>query len=115
MEFAVIGLIVTTVPNDETARAIAAQLLDERAAACVTVIPGARSLYWWKGTIESAEEVVLVAKTRADAVERVADRVRALHPYDLPEVVIDANVRASGAYAAWIAEEVAPCDGPSSR
>jgi periplasmic divalent cation tolerance protein len=110
---ATIGVVITTVSSAAEGETLAAQLVGERAAACVTALPGARSLYRWKGEVEHAEEIVLLVKTRSECVEHVAERIRALHAYETPEILCCPGVRASEAYAAWVAEEVDEC--PADR
>lgn len=109
----VIGVVITTVSSAAEADAIAARLVGDRAAACVTALPGARSLYRWKGGVERAEETVLVVKTRSECVDRVAEQVRSLHSYETPEILCCPHVPASAAYAAWVAGEVDAC--PADR
>ncbi|MBI3768800.1 MAG: divalent-cation tolerance protein CutA [Deltaproteobacteria bacterium] len=106
--------MLTTAPSREEADRIAAALVDERLAACVNVVAPITSIYRWRGAVERAEEVLLLVKTRRARVARVGARIRALHSYDLPEVIalpIDAG---SAAYLAWIAAET-PLPPPPAR
>ena len=82
--------------------------VEERLAACVNVVPGVRSVYRWHGAIETADEALLVIKTTAAAFDALAARVRALHPYSLPEVVAPPLAAALAAYLAWVEEGVKP-------
>jgi periplasmic divalent cation tolerance protein len=100
----VVALLVTA-PDAETGRRIARALVEERLAACVNVLPGVHSIYRWKGAVEEADEVMLVAKTRAERAAALAARVRALHPYELPEVVVLPVRGGSRAYLQWVAAE----------
>jgi periplasmic divalent cation tolerance protein len=94
-------LILTTMPDDDRAVALARTLVDERLAACVNLHAAMTSTYRWQGTIEVETERQLVIKTTRANLARLEDRLRALHPYDLPEfVVIDAA--GSDAYARWV-------------
>ena len=104
MKDAVVALLVTA-PDEETGRRIARALVEERLAACVNVLPGVRSIYRWKGAVEEASEVMLVAKTRAERTGALAARVRALHPYELPEVVALPVTDGSRAYLRWVIAE----------
>lgn len=79
-------LIYATAPDVETAARIAEALIEARAAACVNIIPGVRSIYRWKGEIERAGEVALIAKTTAAASERALAVIRAAHPYETPAI-----------------------------
>jgi len=97
-------LILTTMPDDDRADALARTLVDERLAACVNVYPPMMSTYRWKGAVEREAERQIVIKTARDRRALVEARVRELHPYDLPEfVVIDAG--AGDAYGAWVSGE----------
>jgi periplasmic divalent cation tolerance protein len=97
-----------TAPELETASRIARALVEERLAACVNLLPGIRSVYRWEGTIEEDAEVLLVVKTRADRAGALVDRVIALHPYDVPEVVLLPAVGGSPTYLDWVRKEAAP-------
>lgn len=100
-------VVYVTAPSAETAQAIGRTLVAERLAACVNLIPGMRSVYRWEGAVHEADEVVLLAKTRADRFEALADRVRALHPYACPCVIALPVERGSRDYLDWIAAESA--------
>jgi len=96
-------LVLTTMPDDDRANEVAKTLVDERLAACVNVHGPMTSLYRWKGAVERDAERQLVIKTTRDRLAPLESRLRALHPYELPEfVVIEAT--ASEAYAAWTRE-----------
>jgi periplasmic divalent cation tolerance protein len=99
-------LVLTTVARAEDAERIAEALVEERLAACVNVLPGVRSIYRWKGAVEREEERLLVVKTRADRFAALRDRVLALHPYEVPEVVAVAIEAGSPAYLRWLDESV---------
>ena len=90
---------------------LAEALVDERLAACAQVIPGVRSTYVWEGAVESADEVLLLLKTRDDLFDALAARVWELHPYDVPEVVAVPLTHLSPSYAAWLADSLGapPC------
>ena len=96
-------LILTTMPDDDRAAAMARTLVDERLAACVNVHAAMASTYRWQGQMEMAAERQLVIKTTRARVATLEARLRAVHPYELPEfVVLEAS--ASDAYAAWVRE-----------
>ncbi len=99
-------LILTNVPDTETARAIGRSLVESRLAACVNCLPQVNSIYRWQGAIEEASEIMLLIKT---AVERYAEAealIKALHPYELPEIVAFRMDRGLPAYLKWIEQEV---------
>lgn len=101
-------LILVTVPDREVATALARALVEERLAACVNLLPGVHSIYRWEGAVESADEVLLLLKTRADRVDTLRRRVVSLHPYDLPEFVVVPVEGGLDRYLAWILAESAP-------
>jgi periplasmic divalent cation tolerance protein len=97
-------LILTTLPDDERAEAIARTLVEEQLAACVNVLAAMTSVYKWNGQVEREPERQLVIKTTRERMPALEARLRTLHPYELPElIVISAN--GSDAYARWVADE----------
>ena len=100
-------LCLTTCPDLDTAQRIADALVEERLAACVNLLPGLHSTYRWQGKVEHAAEVLLLAKTTRVRMPALQERIVALHPYELPEVLA---VEAGGlpAYLQWIARETDP-------
>lgn len=101
------ALLYITLGGPEEAAAMARALLDDRLIACANIIAGARSLYRWEGKIADEEEVVMIAKTREDLVEKAIARVRELHSYDCPCVVALPIVAGNPAFLQWIEEETA--------
>ena len=99
-------LLLSTVGTREDAERIAQALVGERLAACVNVVPGLVSTYRWKGAVERADELLLIMKTRAEMVEDLGARLRALHPYEVPELVVLPITGGHGAYLDWITESV---------
>ncbi len=97
------GVITTTVPNREIARQLADALLAERLAACVQILD-IESHYTWKGERAAEPEVMLLIKTRAVLFERAIARIKALHPYETPEIVAQRFAAGFGPYLDWIAE-----------
>jgi periplasmic divalent cation tolerance protein len=99
-------LVLSTVGTREDAERIADALVGERLAACVNVVPGLRSIYRWKGAVEREDELLLLIKTRAERVEEMGARLRALHPYELPEMIVLPIAGGHGPYLDWIADGV---------
>ncbi|HVF64685.1 MAG TPA: divalent-cation tolerance protein CutA [Casimicrobiaceae bacterium] len=95
-------LILTTLPDEDSARNVAQALLADRLAACVTVGAPVESMYHWQGAIETAREVPLTAKTRLDLFGAASEAIRGRHPYELPEIVAVPISDGSPAYLAWI-------------
>jgi len=101
-------VVLLTAPDAGVGGGLARTLVEERLAACVNVVPGVRSIYRWEGRIEEEAEVLLIAKTRADRCDALAARVRAIHPYALPEVLVLPACGGSADYLAWVAAETQP-------
>jgi periplasmic divalent cation tolerance protein len=97
---------LSTVASAEDAERLARALVERRLAACVNVVPGLVSIYRWKGGIERDEERLLVVKTQAEKVEELRAVLVALHPYELPELVVLPVETGHPPYLAWIAESV---------
>jgi periplasmic divalent cation tolerance protein len=109
-------LVISTAPPDK-APELARRLVEERLAACVNVLPGARSIYRWQGQICDDEEALLVIKTAAERVVGLSARLVELHPYDVPEVV-SLEIRSgegNPAYLEWLAECVSPGPEPTGQ
>lgn len=97
-------VVLVTAGSESEAETIARALLDERLAACVTIGGPIRSLYRWQGRVADDREWQLVIKTRADLFEALADRVRALHSYDVPEIIGLPVTVGNPAYLEWLEE-----------
>jgi periplasmic divalent cation tolerance protein len=98
-------VVLVTTPTPERAADLARALVDERLAACGNVVPGLRSIYRWEGKVQEDAEALLLLKTTRDRFEALRDRVLALHPYQVPEVIALAVDAGSAPYLAWIAGE----------
>jgi periplasmic divalent cation tolerance protein len=98
-------VVLVTAPSAEKAAELARALVDERLAACGNVVPGLRSIYRWEGRVQDDAEALLVLKTTRARFEALRDRVVALHPYQVPEVLALPVEAGSAAYLAWIAAE----------
>ena len=91
-----------TAASFEEATRIAETLVDSRLAACVQVLSEMQSIYLWKGKVESAREVLMIAKTTSANFEGLQSRVRALHSYEIPEIIALPIVAASEDYLEWL-------------
>jgi periplasmic divalent cation tolerance protein len=100
-------LVLTTLPERAMAEALARELLAARLAACIHVGAPVRSLYHWRGQIETADETPLAIKTRAALYPKVQAAILASHPYELPEIVAVPISNALPGYLDWIAAETA--------
>ena len=102
----VVFIYVTAGSRDE-ALAIANAMVEERLAACANVLDGMTSVYRWQGKLASETETVLILKTRQDLAEAVIARVKALHSYECPCVVVLPVIAGNPAFLEWIAQETA--------
>ena len=98
-------LFITTA-DEEEARLISRVLLEQKKAACVNIVPGVSSLFWWQGNIDSAQESLLVVKTRAMLVDDIVQLVKQLHSNDVPEIIALPIVGGSKDYLEWVDREV---------
>jgi periplasmic divalent cation tolerance protein len=98
------GTVTSTFANREDARRVADALLAEKLAACVQLMD-IESHYVWKDETRNEREVMLVAKTRAELFQHVIARVKALHPYETPEIVAQEFAAGFGPYLDWISTE----------
>jgi periplasmic divalent cation tolerance protein len=101
-------VVLSTAPDAAVARELARALVERRLAACVNLVPGAASVYRWRGAVEEASEVLLVIKSRAGAADELERVWRELHPYEVPELVELALGRVEERYRRWWMEETAP-------
>ncbi len=97
-------IALTTLPADADAAEFGRTLIDERLAACVNLLPVMESVYRWEGKIEFEAERQLVIKTSRERVADLWDRVRELHPYEVPEFIVIPIVDGNEAYLRWIGE-----------
>ena len=95
-----------TVPDRKTGERIAEALVEERLAACVNLLPGVSSTYRWQGKVEKATECLLIIKTVVSKFEALKQRIKALHPYDLPEIIALPITAGSSEYLNWITESI---------
>ncbi len=95
-------LVYCTCPDRTCAEKIAHQLVEARLAACVNIVPGVTSVYRWQGATESADEHLLLIKSRDDLYPRLEQAIVKLHPYELPEVVAVTMDHALPAYLTWM-------------
>jgi periplasmic divalent cation tolerance protein len=98
-------VVLVTTPSADQAAALARALVEERLAACGNVIPGLRSIYRWEGQVQDEPEALLVLKTTRSRFEALRERVLALHPYEVPEVIALPVEVGSAPYLALIAGE----------
>ena len=104
-------ICLCTCPDRASADRIASALVEERLAACVTLLPGVQSVYRWEGRVERAEEVQLLVKTTRDRFDALRRRLPGLHPYEVPELLALEARDGLPAYMEWIARETGGAAG----
>jgi periplasmic divalent cation tolerance protein len=100
------SLVLTTVKSRAEAMRIAEALVSEKLAACVSAVPNVKSVYRWRGKVEKADEVMLVVKTSKRKIDRLVARVKELHSYEVPEILV---LRVDGGlpeYFKWLEESL---------
>ena len=95
-------IILCTCADPDQAKKIAHELVERQLAACVNILPGIHSIYRWQGNVESAEEVLLLIKTRAALSAEVQSTIAAFHSYEIPEFLALPIAGGSEAYLAWL-------------
>jgi len=97
-------LALSTFPDAEIARRISNQLVSERFAACANILPSVESIYRWKDKIESGNETLVLFKLSEDRQSAFQDKLRSLHPYDVPEIIFVSIANGLTDYLQWISE-----------
>jgi periplasmic divalent cation tolerance protein len=96
--------VLTTLPADADAAGFAQALVEARLAACVNLLPAMESIYRWKGRVERDAERQLLIKTSRDRIPALWERIRGLHPYEVPEFLVLPIVDGNDAYLRWVGE-----------
>ena len=99
-------IVLCTFPDHGKARETGTALVELQLAACVNLIPAVESIYRWEGKVETSAEVLALFKTTREAWPRFEQRLKELHPYEVPEIVALAPEQVSAAYARWVGESV---------
>lgn len=103
-------LVITNLPDPQSATLLAEELVARQLAACVNVLAPCTSVYRWQGKIEHATETPLLIKTLRAHYGKVEQAIRATHPYELPEIIAVAIESGLPAYLAWVADETRPTE-----
>jgi periplasmic divalent cation tolerance protein len=101
-------LVLTTLGADADALTLARTLVEEHLAACVNLLPPMTSVYRWRGRIEEDQERQIVMKTTRNQVAALEQRLRQLHPYELPEFLVLAISGGSEGYLGWVGKSTTP-------
>ena len=97
--------VYTTYPSLVEAEKAGRAIVERRLAACVNILPGMISHYWWEGKVERGEEVVMIIKTRASLAEAVRAEVKALHSYTTPAILVLPIAGGEPGYLDWLMKE----------
>jgi len=98
-------LVLTNLPDRETAEKLAEQLVAQRVAACINILSPCRSVYRWQGAVRHDEEHPMLIKTTGERYAALEKAIRAAHPYELPEIVAVPIERGLPAYLDWVGKE----------
>jgi periplasmic divalent cation tolerance protein len=98
-------LVLTNLPDRETAERLAGVLMEKRVAACVNILAPCRSVYRWKGAVQREDEHPVLIKTTAERYPALEAAIRAAHPYELPEIIAVPIEHGLPAYLAWVDAE----------
>ena len=104
-ELAYIVIFITTATVEE-AQQISRVLLNQRKAACVNIVPGVSSRFWWRDKLDSAQESLLIVKTKAALLPEIISLVKGMHRYDVPEIIALPIVGGNQDYLEWIGKSV---------
>jgi periplasmic divalent cation tolerance protein len=96
---------LTTVDSEDEGMRLGRGIVDARLAACVQIVGPIRSLYWWQGNVEDAQEWQLLVKTTAELVPALQEHIKANHSYDTPEIIVTPITAGNPDYLNWISEE----------
>lgn len=99
-------VVLSTCDSEDEAVRIARHLVDHHLAACVNIVPGARSVYRWKDKIEDSQELLLVIKSRRDLFDALRVEIEKIHSYEVPEIVALPIIDVSEGYRAWLDHEL---------
>jgi periplasmic divalent cation tolerance protein len=97
-------LALSTFPDEETARRIVQELVEARLVACGNILPAVESIYRWEDKVESARETLVIFKLPAETFSRFQEKLRTLHPYEIPEIISVDIAKGLPEYLRWIAE-----------
>jgi len=99
-------VVFSTCDSEEQAGQIARALVEQRLAACVNIVPGARSIYHWKDQVEDAAEWMLIIKSRRDLMDQLRAAIGKIHTYEVPELLAVPVVDGAESYLAWLDREL---------
>ena len=99
-------LVLVTTSNKEEAEHIAENIVREKLAACTNIVEGVESIYWWKGRVEKSGEALLIIKTKVTQLGKLIRRIKALHSYEVPEIIALPIIGGYPDYLKWLDSNV---------
>ena len=99
-------VVLITAKDQEEAKKIADHLLSGKLAACVNIVPGVQSVFWWENKIDNAQEVLLIVKSKKTLFKRIVSAVREVHSYSVPEIIALPIVNGHKDYLKWISDSL---------
>lgn len=99
-------VILVTAPDEAVAKKLARYIIDQKLAACVNIVPGLASLFWWHGKIDEQPEVLLIVKTIQSKMYELITAAKREHPYETPEIIALPIIGGSEDYLQWVRESV---------
>ena len=99
-------VVFVTASSQEEANNIAQLLLDSRKAACINIVPKVDSFFWWQDKLNSAQESLLIIKTKASVLPEVSNLVKSVHSYEVPEIIAMPIIGGNKDYLKWIGNEI---------
>lgn len=99
-------LVLSTCPSSEVAEQIAQHIVEEKLAACINILPEIKSIYSWENKVECSHEVQLIIKTKVSKFSALSQRIRQLHPYEVPEIIAIDITHGEPHYLQWINESL---------
>lgn len=96
------AIVLVTTANREEAEKISKALLDEKLIACANIIGPTHSLFWWNEKIDEAQEHIILMKTRKDLFSKLSERIKALHSYEIPEIIATPIIKGFKPYLEWL-------------
>ena len=100
------ALVYITTSGEEESKEIGRNIVEERLAGCVNIIPTIKSLYWWKGEIEDDNESILIVKTKVSNIENIIKRVKEIHSYKNPAILAIPIIEGSNEYLDYLDGEI---------
>jgi len=95
-------VVFITTQNVKQARDISLRLIKAKLAACVNIVSGVKSIFWWQGKVDSAKEALLIVKTKKSLLNRLVKTVKKLHSYDVPEIIALPIIGGNKEYLKWL-------------